>query len=50
MATLLFGVGAADAFTFASTTIVLLGVALVACVVPATRAISVQPASVLRNE
>ena len=50
MTSLLFGVGTADAFTFASTAIVLLGVALLACVVPATRAIAVQPAVVLRNE
>jgi putative ABC transport system permease protein len=50
MSTLLFGVGAADAFTLAAVTLLMLAVALVACVVPATRAISVQPATVLRNE
>ena len=50
MSSLLFGIGAADAFTFASVSILLLAVALVACFVPARRAIGVQPAVVLRNE
>jgi len=50
MSSLLFGIGAADAFTFAAVTILLLAVALVACGVPARRAIAVQPAAVLRNE
>jgi putative ABC transport system permease protein len=46
----LFGIGAADTFTFAAVTITLLAVALVACSVPARRAIALQPAAVLRNE
>lgn len=50
MSSLLFGVGAADPFTFIAVSLVLVVVALVACVVPATRAIGVQPAAVLRNE
>ena len=50
MSSLLFGVGAADASTFGAVTIVLLAVALVACCVPAGRALAVQPAIVLRND
>src|SRR5262245_23153039 len=50
MSGLLFGVAATDAFTFSGVTILLLGVALVACLLPARRAISVQPAAVLRND
>jgi putative ABC transport system permease protein len=47
---LLFGVSAADPFTFVATAGVLLGMALLACGVPARRAVSIQPASVLRND
>jgi ABC-type lipoprotein release transport system permease subunit len=50
LSTLLFGVGAADAFTFAVVTLLMLAVALLACLVPARRAIGVQPAEVLRSE
>jgi putative ABC transport system permease protein len=50
MSSLLFGVGAANAFTFVAVSILMLAVALVACLVPAGRAIGVQPAVVLRNE
>ena len=50
MSSLLFGVGAADAFTFAAAAVLLLGVALVACSVPGRRAVVVEPAAVLRNE
>ena len=50
MSSLLFGVGAADAFTFAAVTLLMLAVSLVACIVPATRAASMQPAAVLRSE
>jgi putative ABC transport system permease protein len=50
MASLLFAVAATDAFTFSAATILLLLVALVACLLPARRAISVQPAAVLRND
>jgi putative ABC transport system permease protein len=47
---LLFGVGAADRFTFAAVGVLMLTVALAACFVPARRAIGVEPAVVLRNE
>lgn len=47
---LLFGIGAADAFTFVVVTILLMAVALAACFVPARRAIGLPPAVVLRNE
>jgi ABC-type antimicrobial peptide transport system permease subunit len=50
MATLLFGVGAADPTTFASVMTLMIAVALMACAVPAWRAMRVQPAVVLRNE
>jgi putative ABC transport system permease protein len=50
MSSLLFGVGAADAFTFGAAVVLLLGVALLGCGVPAGRAVAVQPAAVLRNE
>jgi putative ABC transport system permease protein len=50
MATVLFGVGATDALMFAAAATFLLIVALLACVVPATRAIRLQPATVLRSE
>lgn len=50
MTSLLFGVGAADAFTFVAVSALLLAVALVACVVPARRAVGVPPAAVLRHE
>ena len=50
MSSLLFGVSAGDALTFIGVTILLLGVALAACSVPAARAVAVQPAGVLRNE
>jgi putative ABC transport system permease protein len=47
---LLFGVEALDALTFAAVGAILLGVALVACLVPAGRATGLQPAVVLRSE
>jgi ABC-type antimicrobial peptide transport system permease subunit len=50
MSTLLFGVGAADPLTFGGVTTLMILVALVACAVPAWRAMRVQPAVVLRNE
>jgi putative ABC transport system permease protein len=50
MSTLLFGVSATDALTFAAAGTFLLAVALLACVVPAKRATGLQPAAVLRNE
>jgi putative ABC transport system permease protein len=50
MSSLLFGVGAADPVTFAGAGLFLLAVALVACAMPAGRAMRVEPAAVLRNE
>jgi putative ABC transport system permease protein len=50
MATLLFGIGAADPLTFTAVAALMLTVALMACAVPAWRAMRVQPAAVLRNE
>jgi putative ABC transport system permease protein len=50
MSSLLFGVGAADATTFAAVAGLLLLVALAACALPARRAISLQPAMVLRDD
>jgi putative ABC transport system permease protein len=50
ISSLLYEVGAADPFTFVAVGALSLAVALIACVVPATRAIRVQPAIVLRNE
>ncbi len=47
MSSLLFGVGAADAETFAAVATVMLGVALAACFVPAS---GVDPVAVLRND
>jgi len=50
MSRLLFGVAFADALTYGAAAVLLLAVALMACVVPARRASRLQPASVLRNE
>lgn len=50
LSSLLFGLSAADAFTFATVSAGLMSVALVACVVPACRAVSIQPAIILRSE
>jgi putative ABC transport system permease protein len=50
MASLLFGVGAADTVTFVGASALLLTVAWLACLVPARRGVKAQPAAVLRNE
>lgn len=50
MTTLLFNVSAADPATFAGVAALMVTVALLACAVPAWRAMRLQPATVLRNE
>jgi putative ABC transport system permease protein len=47
---LLFGVSARDPVIFAGTTLFLLGVALMACWLPARRAARLSPLEALRNE
>jgi putative ABC transport system permease protein len=50
IASLLFGVSAADVRIFAAVSVVLVTVALVACLLPAQRATRAEPAAVLREE
>jgi putative ABC transport system permease protein len=50
LATFLFGVSTTDAVTFVGTVAVLATVALVACAIPARRAIRVSPVTALRQE
>jgi ABC-type antimicrobial peptide transport system permease subunit len=50
LSTLLFGVGATDPVTFGTVAFVVTGVVALACARPVRRAMSVDPAAILRSE
>ncbi len=50
MSSVLFEVGTTDVLTFATVSLVMLGIALLACFVPARRAATLDPAMTLREE
>jgi predicted permease len=50
LASMIYGVSATDAATFGSVLALLAGVAVLACLVPATRAMRIDPAVALRSE
>ena len=50
ISSLLFGVGASDPRTFFGVSALLVAAALLACLMPAWRAVNAEPASVLREE
>ena len=48
LSTFLYGVSPHDALTFVAVPIVIVGVAAIACIVPARRAVKVDPLTALR--